>query len=103
MDKQNISSTRQPRRKRKSKLQIFKETLLPVIIAGIAIILILVFIVGSIVRGVQKNLYEAKLEQEASQAHAALLAEQTKEAEKILNEAKMMCAGYDYYGAARSR
>ena len=100
MDNQNISEVRQPRPKRKNKLQIFKETLLPLVIAGIAIIFILVFIIGSIVRGVQKNIYEAKLEQEASQAHAALLAEQTKEVENILNEAKLMCAEYDYYGAA---
>ena len=100
MDYQNISQAEKPRRKRKSKLQIFKETLLPLVIAGIAIIFILVFIIGSIVRGVQKNIYENKLEQAASEAHAALMAEQTKEAENILNEAKLMCAGYDYYGAA---
>ena len=100
MDYQNISQAEKPRRKRKSKLQIFKETLLPLVIVGIAIIFILVFIIGSIVRGVQKNIYENKLEQAASEAHAALMAEQTKEAENILSEAKLMCAGYDYYGAA---
>lgn len=100
MDYQNISDAGKSKRRRKSKLQIFKETLLPLVIAGIAIVFILVFIVGSIVRGVQKNLYEAKLEQEASQAQAALLAEQTKEAENIIAQAKLLCAEYDYYGAA---
>ena len=44
-----------PRRKKRTKMQIFKENYLPAIIAGIAIILIVVFIIGSIVRSVQKN------------------------------------------------
>ena len=40
-----------PRRKKRSKMQIFKETYLPVIIGGVAIILIIIFIIGSITRG----------------------------------------------------
>lgn len=99
MDERNISQANQPRRKRKSQLQIFKETLLPVVIVGITIIFILVFIIGSIVRAVQENRYKAKLEQDASFAQAALLTEQTKEAETLMQQAKLLAAQYDFYGA----
>ena len=43
------------RRRQKTKAEIFKETTLPLIILGIAAVLILVFIVGSVVRGIQKK------------------------------------------------
>ena len=88
-----------PRRRKKSQLQIFKETLLPLIIAGIALIFILVFIVGSIVRGVQRHQYEAKMEQQALEASAALLQQQTQEAQELLTQVKEMAAHYDYIGA----
>ena len=88
-----------PRRRKKSQLQIFKETLLPLVIAGIALIFILVFIVGSIVRGVQRHQYEAKMEQQALEASAALLQQQTQEAQELLTQVKEMAAHYDYIGA----
>ncbi len=101
MDNQNLSGANQPnpRRRKKSKLQIFKETLLPLIIAGIALVFILVFVIGSIVRGVQKNLYEKEQLQKASEESAALLAAQTQEAESIIHQANLLCAEYDYIGA----
>ena len=51
-----------PRRRKRSKTQIFKEVYLPAIIAGIALLLIIVFIIGAIARGIQKN----RAEKEAS-------------------------------------
>ncbi len=52
MDEQERSATRpaRPRRRRKSPLQKFKEAYLPVIILGITIVLIVVFIAGSLSR-----------------------------------------------------
>ena len=47
-----------PRRKQRTKVQIFKETYLPVIIAGVALLLIVIFIIGSIVRSIQKKNFE---------------------------------------------
>ncbi len=88
-----------PRRKRKSQLQIFKESYLPVVIAGIALLFILVFIIGSIVRGVQRNQYEAKMQQQALEASTALLQQQSQEAQELLTKAKEMAAHYDYIGA----
>ena len=90
---------RNERRRQKSKQEIFKETTLPVIILGVSALLILVFIAGSIVRGVQKK----NMEKEASIAVSASIAEEearlSAECESILTEAERMAAGYDFDGA----
>ena len=39
-----------PRRRRKTKMEIFKEVYLPTIILGITVLLILIFIIGALVR-----------------------------------------------------
>ena len=88
-----------PRRKKRTKMQIFKETYLPVIIAGVAVVLILVFIIGSITRAVQKN----NAEREADQLAASIAAEEKaaldQEAQKLLAQAEALAAGYDYQAA----
>lgn len=88
-----------PRRKKRSQMQIFKETYLPALIAGVAVILILIFIIGSITRAVQKN----KAEKNASIAASASLAEEQarleEEAQSLITEASALAASYDYHGA----
>lgn len=87
------------RRRKKTKQEIFKETTLPVIILGIAALLIFIFIIGSITRGIQKN----KAEKEASLAVSASIAEEearlAAEVESILSNAERMASGYDFDGA----
>ena len=84
------------RRRKKSKLQIFKETTLPLIIIGIAIVLIIVFIIGSITRGVQKRNVLKESSIAASSSLAAEEARQAAEADAILKEAEVLAASYDY-------
>ena len=88
-----------PRRRKRSRMQVFKEVYLPVIIAGVAVLMILIFIVGSIVRAVQKN----KAEKEASiAASIALEEEQARlkaESESLLSKAELLFSQYDYQGA----
>lgn len=88
-----------PRRKRRTKEQIIKENYLPIIIAGVSLILILVFVIGAVVRGISysnaekessKNAYESSVAE--SKAHAA-------EAEELIAQVSAMMAGYDYDGA----
>lgn len=85
-----------PRRRQRSKLQIFKETYLPIVIAGAALLLILIFIIGSISRAVQTK----KDEKAASESIAASLQaeaqRQAEEAQRLLSEAAEAAAGYDY-------
>ena len=88
-----------PRRKKKSPIQIFKEVYLPVIIAGAALLMIFVFIIGSIVRGIQYRQAEHQASLEASAAVQAEFERQTAEANALLAEADALAAGYDYENA----
>ncbi len=80
-----------PKRRKKSKLQIFKETQLPFLIAGVALVLIVIFIFGSI--GLKKDRLAA--EADAKTASELLQAE----SDALEREARALAAQYDYPGA----
>ncbi len=91
-----------PRRRKRSKLQIFKEAYLPTIILAITAILILMFIIGGALG--QKDPSETKPSSTASSSGttptkdpAQLALEQ--EAANLLSQAKAMAMDYDYAGA----
>ncbi len=88
-----------PRRRKRTRMQIFKEVYLPVIIAGAALLMILIFIIGAIVRGVQKN----KAEKEASIASSIALEEEqerlAQECQQLLLDAERLFTEYNYQGA----
>ena len=96
-DPQNIEKRPvNPRRKQRSQAQIFKESYLPIIIAGAAILLIFVFIIGSIVRGVQRNKVNTQASYEASVSEAAQQALWQQEAAAILKSAEIHASHFDY-------
>lgn len=101
MDEQSNTPQRpaNPRRRRRTRMQIIKEDYLPVAIGGLAVLLVLIFVIGGIVRGVQGARYRKALaEQEAlaaQQAQEALDAE----ANQIYTDAKLMGSQFDYQGA----
>lgn len=88
-----------PRRRKKTKTELFKEAYLPVIIGGVALLLILIFIIGSIVRSVQKH----KAEEQASIAASIAQQEQDEqlaaEARGLLAQAALLADFCDYDGA----
>ena len=88
-----------PRRKKKTKVQIFKETYLPFIIAGVAALLILIFIIGAIVRAVQSSNEEEQAQQEVltqeQLEHQRLLEEEAA----LMAEAQLLADVFDYEGA----
>jgi len=88
-----------PRRKKRTKTQVFKETYLPAIIAGVALLLIVIFIIGSIVRSVQKKNFEKDANHAASNAANSEQVRLDNEAKTLLAQAEAMAAGYDYAGA----
>lgn len=57
MDQQNTTPTevQRPRRRRKTKMDIFKEQKLPYIILSAATVLILIFIIGALVRNANES------------------------------------------------
>ena len=92
--------TRQrPERRRKTKQELFKENTLPLIILGVAAIFIVIFIIGSIVRGVQKKNVEEAASIAAAESMAAEDTRLNDEMQTILAEAERLAAGYDYDGA----
>lgn len=101
MDEHNNEVTRpvNPRRRKRSKMQIFKEAYLPLIIAGIALVLIVIFLIGSIVRAVQKGQFEKQERIDASVSEAAEQARMTAESQHLSAQAKALANGFDYAGA----
>lgn len=101
MDEQlNREPRRNPRRRpRPSQAQIIKQNYLPFLIAAVALILIIVFIAGSISRAARVREAEAAASIAASQAAAAEELRLSQEAAFILSEAEELAACYDYRAA----
>ena len=85
----------QRRRRKPTKQQIFKEFYLPRIIAGSALLLILIMVIGSIVRAVGGGDGNKLSESEKAEQQAALDAE----AATLMDRAADLAAGYDYNAA----
>ena len=90
---------RNPRRKPRSKMRKFKDEQLPLIIAGVAALLIVIFVFGAIGRAIGNGLDKVKNNQEASENMGDAAAFEAQEAQRILNEAAVLAAGYDYQAA----
>lgn len=90
---------RRRRRRKPTKEQIFKEAYLPVIIAGVAVILILSFVVGAISNGFKHKKIKDDQAQQSSIA-AQQQADAAAEAyQQLLAEAELKATEYDYDGA----
>lgn len=88
-----------PRRRRKSKLQIFKEAYLPTILALISLVLVLVLCAGAIGNAIDRKRVNDKAQAESEQAAANEAERVAQEAVSIMDRAELMAAGYDYEGA----
>ena len=88
-----------PKRRPKTKAELFKENTLPLIILAISGALIVTFIIGSIVRGVQKRKIETEASIAASESMAEEEARLSAEMAAILESADARAAVYDYDGA----
>ena len=88
-----------PRRRRKTRQQIFKEFYLPPILVCVSLILVLSFVIGSLsnVIALKQIEAEAKKNQLDASISAAELAEQQNN--RIVAEADALAAQYNYQGA----
>ena len=90
-----------PRRRKKSKAEIFKESYLPAIIAGVALLFIIITVIGAIIQsGIRSDIAE----QEAIEQAAAEKEQREKlsiEAAKLLSQANSYASQY-YYDLALS-
>ena len=99
MELQGQSPRRKRIRRKKSKLQLFKETYLPLLIAGAALLLIIIFIIGSITRAVQWAQFRKQESLAASIAAAEKQAQLEAEVTALTAGAKALAVTYDYEGA----
>ena len=99
-DSQNLNNRPvNPRRRKRSKIQVFKEVYLPAIVAGLSIILIIIFIIGSVTRSIQRNNKEKQAQYEAFIAASIAKQESDNEAAMLSKEASRLAASFDYEGA----
>ena len=89
------------RRRKKSKLQIFKEAYLPAILACLTLVLMLIFCVGAISNAIDRKQMNDQAKLEASIEAAQEADRIAQEADYIMEEAAILAAGYDYQGAIR--
>lgn len=87
------------RRKPRSKMRQFKDDQLPLIIAGVAALLIVIFIFGALGRAIGTWRTKAKDNTLASDAAQSADALEAQQAQTILDEAAALAAGYDYQAA----
>ena len=87
------------RRRKRTKMQLFKEVYLPPIIAGVTLLLILVFVIGSISNAIQQKKLDNEQAMRESQSKAEEEARMEEEANAIIQEAERLAMGYDYDGA----
>ena len=87
------------RRRKKSKIQIFKEVYLPPIVACICLILVLSFAIGSLTNAIEARRIanDEKDKQMAAESEAADLIEQEYMA--LMDGAKLKASSYDFEGA----
>lgn len=92
----NESRPVNPRRRKRTKMDIFKESYLPVILAGFTLVFVLVTIIGAAVQGVQRK----KLDEEAAIEASIAAQEEEKrlaaESSRLLSEASDYAAIHNY-------
>lgn len=89
------------RRRRKSKLQIFKEDSLPVLIGAVSVVLIIIFIAGSVTRNMA---YRQAAQEESQAAYESSVAEAARlqqEADALVAQADALAQEYDYLAAVK--
>lgn len=89
-----------PRRRKKTPFEIFKEAYLPMIIACTALLIIVVIVIGSIVRGFQHRRIDAENRYKESVAAQEELDRLTAEANTLLTDAAALAMHHDYEAAA---
>lgn len=88
-----------PRRKKRSQMQVFKEAYLPTIIIGLAIILTIVFIAGSITRASQRKKAEKAIQESIEASIADEKTSLEAEVDTLIAEAETYAGQYDYQTA----
>ena len=85
-----------PRRRRRSPMQIFVDSYLPPLIIGAVVLLFILFAVGSIQRSNERRAQAQQASIAASESQAQRLQELTAEAQRLIAEAEVLAKSYCY-------
>ena len=88
-----------PRRRRKSKIQIFKEAYLPAILACVSLVLIFSFMIGALGNTIDRIREDREHEQLEAQQASQEADRAAAEAEALITEARRLASGYNYKAA----
>lgn len=101
MENTNNSPERKPnpRRRRRSRMQVFKQTYLPAIIVILVIVLFIIFAIGSINRSKEKKENARKESIAAQESREAMMQALQEEVDTLLDKAGKLYYGYDYQAA----
>lgn len=94
---ENTQRQPNPRRRRKTKLEIFKEAYLPTIILGVAVVLILVFIIGSVSRNNTQK--KPPVQQEVPSTSESIPSQLDLEVKQLLADAEILALDYEFQAA----
>lgn len=84
------------RRRKKSKLQIFKEVYLPAIVVCLCVILVLSFGIGAMSSAIQQHKLDKVAEQSRLDASVSAKDQQAIDAQNALTQAAKLAEGYNY-------
>ena len=98
MEQQNLGSNRpiRQRRRKRSQFEIFKETYLPAAIVCVALLMILIFIIGSISHAVQRGKLERSRQEALAQQQLEEKQQLRAQVDAALAEADALAAQYGY-------
>lgn len=85
-----------PRRRKRSQFELFKETYLPAVIVCVALLLIIIFTIGSISHAVQRKKLEENRTAALLQSQQEAQAQQQSEVNAALEKAAALANQYDY-------
>ena len=88
-----------PRRKPLSRERMIKEVYLPPIIAGITALLCLIFMISGVTRWVKTAIADRQHVASSAESAANEKTRLQEESERLLREAALLAAGYDFQGA----
>lgn len=85
-----------PRRRRKTKAQIFKEAYLPAIVVCVSLILVLSFAIGALSNGIKQHNLDKEAKKSQLQASISASQQEESDAQIALEQAKALATVYNY-------
>ena len=88
-----------PRRRKRSQMEVFKEAYLPAIIVCICLILVMTFLIGPVSNAIALKQIENEKEQMQLNESLSAAAQAEQVNQKILEQAEALAADYNYEDA----